>query len=494
MFKKYIDKITKFLLRSDGSLRDRMIRSGIWISVASGCMRVFEFTRSVVLARLLVPELFGIMSIVLFVRGAIDVLTSTSFKSALIYRQDDIDEAANTAWTLNILRGVLLFIFMFAVAPFVAIFYKEPTLNIAIRFISFAFLVESFSNINMVLYEKNLDYRVITIARIITSFINIVTVILLAWIYRNIWALLIGSFLSSCFSMTITYIIQPKKPKFFFDKKVALELFHYAKFVTGAGIFVFFTLSIADVVLGKLLSLQQLGYYSYAFTLANLPSTHITSVISEMIFPAYNAIKSDLEKLRQSFLKIFKVISIVSIPAAFGIMALSHEIIVVLLGVKWEPAVAPLRVLIIFGLIRSLASTTGPVLMALGKPNVVFWIVLAKFFLIAGLLYPCIREWGTVGAALALTLPMIIEQLLLWYIIKRVLSFDLMPFVHAITGTFIFSGIMYAVLVICKQFVPITTFPLLFANVLLGIVTYVVFTLVFGRNLLQELYELIYPK
>jgi O-antigen/teichoic acid export membrane protein len=489
MLKRHIGKAIEFLFSSDGTLKERTVRSGIWISIASGCIRVFEVTRTIVLARLLVPELFGVMSIVLFVKGAIDVTTNTSFNSALIYRQDNIRETANTAWTLNILRGFFLCSLVYGVAPLVAVFYKEPILNSALRFISFALIVESLNNINVVIYEKNLDYRLITIFRIISSFINIVIVVLLAWVYRNIWALLVGSFLSSCFNMIITYVIQPKKPQLLFNKKIAIELFHYAKYITGAGVLVFLTLSMADVVLGKLLNLEQLGYYSYAFMLANLPSTHVTSVISEVIFPAYNTIKFDLEKISKAFFKIFRIVSLVSIPAAFGIMALSHEIIVVLLGQKWEPAVAPLRVLIVFGLIRSLAATTGPLLTAMGKQQVVFWIVFLKFCLIGALLYPCIRLWGTVGAALALTLPMLIEQLFLWYVIKKVVSLKLRSFVQAVLKAFIVSVIMWLTIIIFKLLLPSTSLLLLFVSVFFGIVVYGTITWALDKKFLIELLE-----
>ncbi|MBU5613493.1 lipopolysaccharide biosynthesis protein [Geomonas azotofigens] len=471
MFPKLKGK-AKFLFEADGTIKERTIRSGIWISMASGLVRVFEFVRSMVLARLLLPELFGIMAIVLFVMGAVNVVTSTSFKSALIYRQDDIEDAANTAWTLNIIRGGLLFVILLILAPAVATFYKESVLNSAIRFIAFSLLIESFGNINTVVYEKELNYRRITIAKIFTSVINIATVLILAWVYRNIWALLVGSLMSSCFNTITTYIIQTKKPRLCFDKKLAAELFHYGKFVTGTSILVFFTLTAADVVLGKLLTFRELGYYSYAFTIANLPTTHITAVISEIVFSAYNAIKSDTEKLISAFQKIFKFIAIVAVPAGFGIYALSGEIVLYILGPGWQPTLAPLRVLIIFGVIRSLAATTGPILTAIGKPNVMFWIVLFKFCLIVCLLYPLITFYGTVGAALALTIPIVIEQFALWYMIKKAFSVSLLPFIATVIRVSCFSLLMLAAIEMLKVLVPVTSLLYIFLNVVFGVVVY----------------------
>ncbi len=362
------------------------------------------------------------MSIVIFVRQGIDVVTQTSFKSALIYRKDNIHQATDTAWVLNVIRGILLSVGLFLAAPLISRFYREPLLTQAVKFIAVVFILQGFTNINTVLFEKSLDFRKIAIARIGSSLLYSVAVVSLAYVLRSIWALLLGTVLRSLYDVGVSFLIQRIRPRFDFDKTTAWELFHYSKYVTGTAILVFLTTRGDDALIGKLLSLEMLGFYTYAYMIANIPAVYITRMISEIIFPSYSAVSHDIPRLRSAFFSVQKFIAYMTLPVGVLLGVFSREIVLLVLGPQWEPAVAPLRILVVFGLIRSLAATTGPVFKALGKPHVVFWVVFVKLLLILAIIIPLTRMYGLVGASLAVTLPMIAEQFYLWTILKRMIS------------------------------------------------------------------------
>ncbi len=211
------------------------MRSSVWITLSSLFSYVFDLVNSIVLARLLAPEVFGLVSIVVLIRLGIDVVTRTSFKHALIFRQDNDSGAADTAWVLNILRGVILFALIILAAPWISGFYSQPVLSKAIRFIALVFILDGFQNINLVLFEKSLDFKKIALSRIVRSFLSCIIVLCLAFVLRNLWALLIGILFNSFYNLIVSYLIQKKKPRFKFDKTLAGELIHYSKYVTGAG-------------------------------------------------------------------------------------------------------------------------------------------------------------------------------------------------------------------------------------------------------------------
>ncbi len=413
--------VLRFLSSTSGTLKARTIRGGIYITGATLLTYLFDLLTSIVLARILLPEIFGVMSIVLFVRGGIEVFTQTNFKSALIFKRGDIERSADTAWVLNALRGVVLAAFVVLASPLISRFYGEPLLGRALRFLALVFIVQGFSNINMVLFDKSLDFRKVAIARA-GSLLYGVAVIALGWVLRSVWALLFGIALRSVYDFAVSFLIQKKRPRFAFDRKIALELFHYSKYVTGTGILVFLTTRGDDAVVGKLLNLTALGYYTYAYTIANLPATHLTRVVSEIIFPSYSAINDDPARMGKVFLTVHKFIGHVTIPFGVLLAVFSREIVVLVLGPKWEPAVAPLRVLIVFGVVRSLAATTGPLFKAVGRPDLMFRIVLVKLLVILALIIPLTRSFGLAGASLAVTVPMVAEQLYLWTILKRLVD------------------------------------------------------------------------
>ena len=126
-------------------------------------------------------------------------------------------------------------------------------------------------------------------------------------------------------------------------------------------------------------------------------------MLAPLIFPTYSHYNQDQEKLNRLFLLVLKVVSMVTIPASFGILALSDEVAAVLLGEIWIPMVPALKILVFFGLFRALASCTGPLFKAMGKPKIIFWILLGKLILIAAIIYPLTISYGIKGTAIAVT-------------------------------------------------------------------------------------------
>jgi len=168
------------------------------------------------------------MSIILIASNALETLTQFNFKAALIQRQENIEESVNTAWVLNILRGGILALCIYISAPYIALFYNEPVIAPAIKYYSLIFLLNGFSNINIFLFDKELNFKKIAVFRIAIGAVNLLIVVLLAFIMKNIWALIYSYILGSLFEILLSYLIQNKKPKFYFNKHVAKELLSYS--------------------------------------------------------------------------------------------------------------------------------------------------------------------------------------------------------------------------------------------------------------------------
>lgn len=413
-----------------------------------------------------------------------------SFADAIIYRQTEIDESINTAWVLNIFRGLLLFLLLFALAPLVASFYEEDTLKPAIQVLGIVFIFEGFYNLNMVLFRKRIEFKQIATLNLISDILGIIVVIILAYYLRNVWALISGLLFSSVIKMVLSFYIAEKRPKLAFNSRLAWELFHYSKYLTGAGMLVFLTTRLDDGLVGKLLSMEQLGFYINAYFFANLPATHITSILGPLIFPSYARYNQDQEKLNRIFLRVLKVVAIVTIPASFGLLALSDEIATVLLGPIWTPMTPALKILIFFGLFRAVSSSTGPLFKAMGKPKILFWLLFWKLLLIAIIIYPLISYYGIVGAAVAVTIPMALEQVYLWKLSSRLTGIPVLTILKQLIMPILLAAIMYGLLISLKSILPLTSIPLFFLYVLFGIMIYGAGVYIFDRSLIHEIKSL----
>lgn len=483
-----IGSFISFLNRTDGSLKEKTIRSGAWVIIASVFLRLLEFVRSIILARLLFPEVFGLMGIVSVIINGMEVFTQTGFWAALIHRQERVKEATDSAWVLNIFRGFILAALTFVAAPYVARFYDRPLLETIIEVIAFTLVIKGFRNTNIVLLRKELDFKRITIFEIVTSLLRIITVVTLAYIYRNVWALVFGQIAYCVFHSILSHFIVHIRPKLRFNKQLAKELFHYGKFITGAGIVIFLTNQIDNALIGKVLGMEALGYYVLACGLANLPATSITNVLSPVMFPAYSKLQNDLPSLRHAYLKVLRMTAIISIPAATGMAILAPEIVMVLYGEKWMPMVPALQILCIFGAIKSIAATTGPVFNALGKPKIPFYLVSFRLILIGALIYPLTVTYGIVGTALAVTLPMCLENCFMWIILSRVLTCKFFIILKRLLKSLLSSSGMFLLLYIFRaNIVTLTHSYYLICGVFLGITSYFTIMVILDRSLVKNL-------
>jgi O-antigen/teichoic acid export membrane protein len=177
----------------------------------------------------------------------------------------------------------------------------------------------------------------------------------------------------------------------------------------GLAIVVFLALEIDNILVGKLLGLTVLGYYVLAFTLANLPATHLSKVISRVLFPTYSELQNDLPALQRAFLAVYKVIAILIIPIAMVFVVFAPEVITILYGDKWVAAADALRILAVFGCLRAFSALAGYLFNAVGRPSLTFYLNLVRLVLLLIILIPLTQTFGLVGASVAVTLPMAIQ-------------------------------------------------------------------------------------
>ena len=469
-----------FLNRSDGSLSRRIFRSGVFVLVSTLVVNLLTLIRQIALARMLFPEAFGVMSICAIILRGVNVFTEMGLAPALIYRQQGFEEAKDTAFTLGVLRGVALASVLFFIAPYIGNFYEEKGLRLFLRVISVALVLDGFRNINIVALQKQIDFKRISIMEQLVAVVSTIGIIALAWYLRSVWALVLGHVFTSAVHVGSSYLVVPGKVRFRFNRRIAGELFNYGKFITGMSIVFFLVTEMDNAVIGKMLGMEMLGYYVVAFLLANLPVTYISRAASRLMFPAYAELQSRSEALQHSYLLSVRFVTAVTVPAAFGLMVLAPEIIGLVYGQKWMPAVAPLQILAYFGACRSITSLNGYLLNGIGRPNVNFYISLLRFGLLPVLLITFTRNWGMPGAAAAVLVPIAIQLLLSLIAVCRFTGTQLLDVIKSIGLWAVCSAAMAGVLFAVKSTLQITI-PILIFLVLLGVGIYLLLT---GRRLM----------
>jgi len=403
--KRYrIRNALNFLARNDGSLREKILRSGFWQTVASVGVNSLTLVKSMLLARMLAPEAFGLMSLCLMVIRGVQVLTQTGFGAALIQRKGGFDSAKDTAFTLFAIRGIVLAICMIPLSVMMSYWFNQDELRWLILACGLTFIFGGFSNINYVAAMRELDFRKVATLENVAAVASFAASVVLAFYWRSVWALVVGFVVSSAMKTVLSYALIAGRPRFQLDRQIAGELFRYGKFITGASILTFIATEIDTVAIAKMVDATQLGYYTVAFTLATFPAAHVAFVISNIMFSVFSKIQGDSRMLRDTFLQMLNVIASLILPVVAGMAAAAGELITTFYGAAWSDSVIPFQYLCITGALQALVTAFGYVLSAVGRPEVSMRIAVLRFTTIVVLIVPSIYLGGINGAAIAMSI------------------------------------------------------------------------------------------
>ena len=189
---KLIKKLGTFVFSDGGTIKARVLRSGIWVGAGQVGVQLLSVVRSIALARLLTPDVFGFMALAMIAIRAIETFTRPGIAQALIARQAEFEDAGATAFTLLVARGVLLSLVLVAAAPFVAHFYEAPELETVLQVLSVTFVITGLSNINTIARQRELEFRRLTYIGQASNLVGTIVTVAIAWWLRSVWALVIG--------------------------------------------------------------------------------------------------------------------------------------------------------------------------------------------------------------------------------------------------------------------------------------------------------------
>ena len=258
--------------------------------------------------------------------------------------------------------------------------------------------------------------------------------------------------------------------------------------MTSANVVAFLDANIDTATVGRLLSATAVGYYNVAWRFANLPATGIGYIIGRVMFPAYATLQHDLPEFQKTFLSNVRRVALFSLPVGVGIVVAARPIVVGLFGERWEPAVAPLQILAVFGLIRAFSGTTVPVLQAAGKPHLVFHLNVWHLVVLCAALFSLTPPFGLNGAATAATLAAAASAVPAYWLALRILHLPLRELIASVERPAVCS----VPLAVCLLAVEASTRSLpaamqLLFLVLCGAVVYAASVFVLARSELRTI-------
>lgn len=437
------------------SLSQKVMSGTVWMLGFKFSHRMIGVVSTVILARLLVPEDFGLVAMAMAVYAFIDLLGNLGFEQALIKNQEAERRHYDTAWTFLVLYGVVSALILIAVAPLVSSMLGDDRLVPIMYALALLAFIQGWQNIGIVAFRKELrfgkDFQFLITKKLVAFAVTVV----LAILFRSYWALIGGMLASRFVGVAMSYAMHPYRPQFslaatrdIFGFSLWVFLNHLARYVRGKGPYFF---------IGNLAGVSALGLFKISREISNLPTSQFEIPIMRVIFPGYSKIAHSAARLRGAFLKVHGMIATLTIPAGIGIVVLADPLVNLMLGPNWLAAIPLIQVLGLYGATRVLQGNTSPLFMAIGKPYLVSVLViieiLVSFPLVVWLLLNYSLEvaaWGFVIGGFAV-IPVGMA------VIARVLDASWRELTGVVWRPVIAAGVMGTTLLWLQQHLPQVT-------------------------------------
>lgn len=326
-----------------------------WSFTDNILQQVFNFVVGVILARLLMPEEFGLLGIVTVFLTLSNVFVDGGFSAALINKKETTEEDYNTVFYSNIIISTAIYIFIFFTSRYVAVFFNNPEVEELLKIAGVNVIIISFSTIHRTIIVKSLNFKLLTLVSLIAVFISATCAIYMAYNGFGVYSLVYRIIIGDAMTVILFWMLNKWKPKFMFSKKSFKELFSYGVNLFLSNLLNKLHTNIYYILIAKYFSPIQLGYFTRANSFNELASSNISSTINRVSFSTLSTNDDKLDRFKKFifFQNVNYLLTSISMAMLFFA---SKEIVLLLLSDKWEKSIYILKILSVSGIFVSLYS------------------------------------------------------------------------------------------------------------------------------------------
>lgn len=467
------------------SLKDKTVKGVIWSAVDRFSAQGIQFVFSILIARLLVPEDYGVVAMLNIFLAVSQTFIDSGFGSALIRKIDRTEEDFSTVFYFNIVVAILFYSALFFAAPAIANFYNTPLLESITKVVALNLIINSLSGIHNAKLSIAIDFKSRAKISIVSTLLTGAVGLWMAYAGYGVWALVVQNLFSSAIRTVLLWVIVKWYPKLVFSWKSFKELFSFGSKLLASALLDTLYNNIYTLVIGKVFSPSTLGVYSKANSLAQFPSSNITSVLQGVTFPVLSTIQNEDDRLADAYKRFLKIAAFVVFPLMIGLSAVADPFIRLVLTDKWEGAIYLLQIMCFWMMWYPIHAINLNILQVKGRSD--YFLKLEIIKKIQGVIVLCITvPMGIVAMCYGSLISSVICLVWNTHYTKKLIGYgffaqmkDLLPIiVHALL-----MGLIVAVVV---HFMP-TLWLKLIVGVLTGIIYYISGTYVMKFPEMDEL-------
>jgi len=301
------------------------IKGTAWNYVTFALSKGVTFIATLILARLLTPNEFGLMALGLIVIGFLDTFRGMGVENVIIYKQENIEHNSNVAFTLGLIINSTISITTFLIAPFVATFFEDPRMTDILRALSVVFVIWGIGNIHAARLKKEMRFRQTLLPELGKSTAKAIVSIGMALLGYGVWSLVWGQIAANVVASSLYWLSYRWRPHLDLDLDTSRELLGYSSQIVLIAFMGMISSNIDYMIVGKRLGSENLGYYTMAFRVPELLILSTCYIVSNALFPAYSKVQNDQKTLQKGFLLSLSYVALFTVPVGVGIMIVTRN-------------------------------------------------------------------------------------------------------------------------------------------------------------------------
>lgn len=458
---------------SEKNLKNQIMSGMVWKFAERFVAQGVSFAVSLVLARLLMPDDYGVISIINIFISIADVLLTSGLNTALIQKQDAEEIDFSTIFYCNLFMGVVLYLILFVSAPFMAKMYKMPILTMTVRVFAIRLPISAFQSIQTAYISRKMEFKKFFFSTIIGTLVSAVVGIAMAFYGFGVWALVAQYLTNTVIDTMVLFLTVRWYPKLEFSWGRAKPLIQYGSRVMLTDLIGTVFNNLGDFIVGAKYTSADLAYYTKGKQLPNLLKTNISTSLISVLFPGMSIVNDDFSKIKEISRKSIRTLTYIIFPIMVGMIIVAEPLTIVLYTKKWI-AIVPFVWIVC---IEALFSVPGTIALqsikAAGRSDLMLKSEFIKKPILLVSILVALR-FGVIAVALTLPINTLIELIINGILAERTIGYKLAEIIMDCLPATVLSCVMGCV-VYGASFLPVSNvYVVLCVQVMCGMIAYVI--------------------
>lgn len=439
-----------------------------------------QFVIQIFLARLILPEEFGLIGMITVFIAISNSIIDSGFSNALIREKEVNQHDYSTVFYFNLITSIVVYVILYFSSPTISVFFAQPKLSLILRVLAITIIMNAFGIIPRAILTRKINFKAQMIINISSSIVSGVIAIVLAYKGFGIWSLVFRTIIMQFIQVVMLSIINRWRPSFVFSKNSFEKLFGFGWKILVSGLIDTIYNNLYYMVIGKMYSASDLGYYTNAQKLRDIAATSISTAVQKVSYPVLSCMQNEEEVLKNMYKKIIKSSVYITFPVMFGLAIVAKPLILLLFGDNWSQSIIYFQILCLAGMLYPLHAINLNILQVKGRSDLFLKLeILKKCVAIILIAISIFSKWGIIGLIWMKVVSSVIAFFINSYYSKSIIGYSTLNQIRDILPVLIITLFMGITTYFIGTFVPDYNFIKILIQISFGSAFFIVTSYMF---------------